>query len=101
MLLFLILSRSGWGDPFLELYFKFSLFFLLLGLVSIIWAPDTTLAIKEFGILQTGIALTWLITRYINTEARINMALNIWIFGALFVNSIGLYEIFTQKHMRL
>ncbi|QNF32397.1 O-antigen ligase family protein [Adhaeribacter swui] len=96
---FLILSRVGWGDPFLELYYKFSLFFLILGLVSIIWAPDTTLAIKEFGILQTGIALTWLVVRYINTEERVNTALNIWIIGALFVNGIGLYEIFAQKYI--
>lgn len=95
----LIMSRKGWGDPFLELYYKFSIFFLILGFVSIIWAPDTNLAIKEFLILQTGLALTWLVVRYINTEERIDVVLNIWIVAAIFVNIIGFYELVTQKYL--
>ncbi|RDC66035.1 O-antigen ligase family protein [Adhaeribacter pallidiroseus] len=57
------------------------------------------MAIKEFGILQTGIALTWLVIRYVNTEDRINTVINIWIVAALFVNLIGFYEVVTQKYL--
>ncbi|QMU27348.1 O-antigen ligase family protein [Adhaeribacter radiodurans] len=95
----IVLSRKKWADPFLEGFYKFSLFFLILGLVSILWAPNTDLAIKEFGILQTGIALCWLVTRYIDTEEKVEVLIKIWIVGAIFINLIGLYEVTHQQYL--
>ncbi|PKV62615.1 O-antigen ligase family protein [Pontibacter ramchanderi] len=96
---FFILINKGWNDPLLSFNSRFIAVFLLLGLISVVWAPDKILAIKEIGILQTGLTFTWLITRYVNTEDRLNLVISIWIFGAIFVNLIGLWEVLNQQFL--
>ncbi|MCX2739942.1 O-antigen ligase family protein [Pontibacter anaerobius] len=97
-LVFMVISK-GWKDAFLSFNSRFVLFFLGLGFISIMWSPDTVLAIKEFGIIQTGLTLSWLIFRYIDSEDRVKVLLNIWVVGALFVNLIGLWEVWQQEYL--
>ena len=97
--IYLIIVNKGWPDNYTSSFYKFTLFFLLLGLISIALAPDTSFAIREFGILQTGIGLTWLLAKYIDTEDRIDMVIRIWIVGSIFVNLIGFYEATTHQFL--
>ncbi|WP_242928863.1 O-antigen ligase family protein [Pontibacter vulgaris] len=97
--LFFMMSRERWRDSFLLFNSRFIVIFLFLGLISIIWAPDTTLAIKEFGILQTGLTLTWLISKYIYSEDRLEVVFKIWIVGALCINLIGIWEVWHQEYL--
>lgn len=96
---FYMFINQKWDDPFLSFTSKFIFFLMILGFISIFWAPDTVLAIKEFGVLQTGLTLTWLITKYINTEKRVELVLLIWVLGAILVNMIGLWEVVNQKFL--
>ncbi|RAU82418.1 O-antigen ligase family protein [Pontibacter arcticus] len=96
---FYMLINQKWDDPFLSFTSKFIFFMMILGFISIFWAPDTVLAIKEFGVLQTGLTLTWLLTKYINTEKRVELVLLIWVLGAILVNMIGLWEVVNQKFL--
>ncbi|MDO6390988.1 O-antigen ligase family protein [Pontibacter sp. BT731] len=97
-LVFLLTNHKS-RDPFLTFIFRYTVFFLLFGFFSILWAPNTVLAIKEFGILQTGLTFTWLICRYVDTEERIELVIAIWVVGAIFVNLIGLWEVVNQQFL--
>lgn len=97
--IFFVMVNRGWKDPLLSFNSRFTVFFLLVGLISIVWAPDKILALKEIGILQTGLTFTWLITKYANSEERLNLLIGIWVFGAIFVNLIGLWEVLNQQFL--
>lgn len=97
--LFFIFINKGWKDPLLSFNSNFIFFFFIVGIASVYWAPDTILAIKELGILQTGLTFTWLITKYVNTETRLEVVIAIWVIGAIFVNLIGLWEVLNQQFL--
>ena len=77
---------------------KFMIFFLLEAIVSILWAPDKTLALEYVRYILILFVLSYLIDLFIDND-NISFFISMMVVILFFLNLIGIWETVTNNHI--
>lgn len=97
-----IISRNNRSRDTCQIVLNMSYFFyiwLLYALISVLWAVDTTSAIKHISYLLTNTIVLYVTVSVLDTTLKVWDALKLWIICFVSLLPVALWELTTGNHL--
>jgi len=82
-------------------YLLFLVFWLFYAIFSVLWALDRMAAVKQIVFLFMGVSVIFFVVYFLRNEKDLWDLYRIWLFVVVVLLPIGLWEVWTGKHLKV